>query len=285
MSFRDARQAYSQAMARGKTEEMTAIARKEDKASHAELNRLRTEPCNAECFDCTARKPGWAALPHGIFICIECAQLHRLLGRHVSQTKAINTGTYLWHDFEIRVMREVGNGRAAHAFRGLPPKPSKDAPPAEKEAYVRAKYEQKRRGPFYEDAESDGRASTAQLTSSFSPAADATPKTTRGASKPVAGLAGARRLPPSLSSPQQAQPDLITMEAAVVVPKTAPKVYAVDDAASAYTAMSAKKTLISAADKEIGAWEAKKAAILAQFSPHEQVPQDNTRAFFALYGL
>ena len=39
-----------------------------DKASHAALNTLRAEPSNATCFDCTAVRPGWAVLPHGIFV-------------------------------------------------------------------------------------------------------------------------------------------------------------------------------------------------------------------------
>lgn len=133
---------YVSAMAEGKTKAMTEAAKRDDSASHAHLNKLRSRPENATCFDCNALKPGWAVLPHGIFVCIECAQLHRSLGRHISQTKAINTGTYLWYPHEIRVMEEVGNAVAARAF-GMrdQPKPSRDASPAEKLAYVKAKYE------------------------------------------------------------------------------------------------------------------------------------------------
>lgn len=79
-------------------------------------------------------------LPHGVFVCIDCAQLHRSLGRHISQTKAINTGTYLWFPAEIGVMQAVGNAVADRAFAALPPKPSRDASPAEKLAYVTKKY-------------------------------------------------------------------------------------------------------------------------------------------------
>jgi hypothetical protein len=91
--FSNVQQAYVDAMRRGRTHESTEAARKVDKASHALLNKIRALPENSVCFDCTAPKPGWAALPHGVFVCIDCAQSHRNLGRHISQTKAINTGT------------------------------------------------------------------------------------------------------------------------------------------------------------------------------------------------
>jgi ADP-ribosylation factor GTPase-activating protein 2/3 len=133
---------YIEYMRQGKTAALTDGARQNDHASHAELNKLRALPCNSTCFDCTALKPGWAVLPHGVFICIDCAQTHRDMGRHVSQTKAIDTGTYLWYPAELAVMREVGNTVAAAAFAefNLPRKPSKDAKPAEKVAYSQAKY-------------------------------------------------------------------------------------------------------------------------------------------------
>jgi len=143
-------EAYLAALRQGKTAVMTALAQKEDRASHAELNRLRAMPANNECFDCTATKPGWAVLPHGIFVCIDCAQAHRNLGRHISQTKAINTGTYLWYPHELAVMREVGNARAGQWYRAAPAKPSRDASAAEKEAYARDKYERRRWGPIQE---------------------------------------------------------------------------------------------------------------------------------------
>jgi len=133
---------YIAAMSQGKTAEMTDAARRVDSASHAHLNKLRARPENAECFDCSSYRPGWAVLPHGVFVCIDCAQLHRSMGRHISQTKAINTGTYLWYPHEIRVMDEVGNAVAARAFNAHDkPKPNRDASAAEKLAYVKSKYD------------------------------------------------------------------------------------------------------------------------------------------------
>jgi len=69
------------------------------------------------------------------------AQQHRALGRHISQTKAINTGTYLWMAEELAVMEAVGNGVASAVFTHCGPKPSRDAPSEEKLAYARNKYD------------------------------------------------------------------------------------------------------------------------------------------------
>jgi len=135
--------AYVSYLKAGRQPGMLEEAKKVDKQSHATLNAIRAKPCNATCFDCTAMKPGWAVLPHGVFICMDCAQIHRHIGRHVSQTKAVNTGTYVWFPPEIAVMEEVGNARAEKAFAAcnLPPKPSRDATPEEKMAYARRKYD------------------------------------------------------------------------------------------------------------------------------------------------
>lgn len=142
-------EAYIEKMRKGKTSEDTRVAKENDQASHAELNRLRALPANAECFDCTAKKPGWAVLPHGVHVCIDCAQIHRHLGRHISQTKAINTGTYLWYPHELQVMREIGNGVAAKAFVGAPPKLSRETSASEKCARAQLKYVDKTWGPFW----------------------------------------------------------------------------------------------------------------------------------------
>jgi len=133
----------------GKTIEMTEAARAADKASHAELNRLRKQSENSQCFDCTAIKPGWAVLPHGVFICIDCAQVHRSLGRQVSQTKAINTGTYLWYPQELDVMRKLGNAVVGRAYACAPEKPSQNAPPTEKLQYATTKYTTNKWGPSW----------------------------------------------------------------------------------------------------------------------------------------
>lgn len=113
-----------------------------DEASHAELRTLSR--LAAECADCTAKFPGWAALPHGIFLCINCAQVHRYIGRHISQVKAINTGTYLWYEDEIDVMRTIGNSNSSLLLgHGAPPKLNENRSFEDALFFVKAKYEEK----------------------------------------------------------------------------------------------------------------------------------------------
>jgi len=215
--FCDRQREYLAQLSKGKTEQMTVDARAVDKASHAELNKLRALPCNAECFDCTAKKPGWAVLPWGCYVCIDCAQVHRNLGRHISQTKAINTGTYLWYPHELAVMREIGNARAAKALAGGPAKPSRDAPRSEKDAYARDKYEARRWGPGFTAVAREAPPTPAVPASPPAPAAEAqTPPTASelvnvwvqsNAPKP------AEVVPPAAEAPTPADVDLICLEA------------------------------------------------------------------------
>jgi len=128
-----------------RTEDETTAARAADQQTHKHLMKLSRSGCNRECADCTATFPGWAALPHGVFLCINCAQIHRHLGRHVSQVKAINTGTYLWYPDEVHVMTVAGNEKVNAVLMGqdAPPKPHASRSREEALDFARKKYEQR----------------------------------------------------------------------------------------------------------------------------------------------
>mmetsp|Transcript_22802 Transcript_22802/g.64094 ORF Transcript_22802/g.64094 Transcript_22802/m.64094 type:complete len:255 (+) Transcript_22802:129-893(+) len=124
-------------------------ARKNDRETHRRLKLLLKRPGNGECADCRTKCPGWASLPHGVHICIDCAQVHRHIGRHISQVKAITTGTYLWYADEYDAMEFMGNNNAARLYLGRHPdglnvKVPASASRAEREKYIREKYEQQR---------------------------------------------------------------------------------------------------------------------------------------------
>lgn len=307
-----AQQAYLAQHAAGRTREMTDAARAADTASHKELNAMRAKPCNAECFDCTAKKPGWAALPHGVFVCIDCAQMHRNMGRHVTQTKAINTGTYLWFPHEIAVMRAVGNGVAARAYSSAPPKPDRDAPQAEKEAYCRAKYEERRWGPNFaaapEPQPQPQPAAAVTATSLLKPTAKPLqPISSAVQPRKAVGLAAAKHVPLETSLIDLGEPPHVPAPQAPAAPTGAQGWAAFeDDWPSTFTAAQPQPTQaaqpVQPTDQQ--RYDDKKAAVLSLYaaapphfappafgwSPHSQVPQQPVPVgggsdFFARYGL
>ena len=113
--------------------------------THVTLRTLQrsVKAGNVGCADCDSKQSGWAALPHGVFLCIDCAQVHRSIGRHISQVKAVSTGTYTWYTDEVAAMQEMGNGRADRLYCGRPGAPAKPLSTAarfQKEQYITNKY-------------------------------------------------------------------------------------------------------------------------------------------------
>jgi hypothetical protein len=93
-----------------------------DKANHEELRKMFTQGANKRCADCNGPHPNWASCNLGIFICVNCAQLHRGMGTHISKVKSC-MGTYLWHPDEMEVMRSVGNEASNKHYLALNPSP------------------------------------------------------------------------------------------------------------------------------------------------------------------
>ena len=131
---------------RSKEETESAKTTAVDRAMIGALRTLLKASGNTECADCTSKCPSWGVLPHGVFVCIDCAQLHRHIGKHISQTK--NFSTYMWYPDEVDLMHDVGNTRANAVYMARAPaslcKPSQDAAHAVKLEYVRCKYEQQK---------------------------------------------------------------------------------------------------------------------------------------------
>ncbi|XP_062508133.1 arf-GAP with dual PH domain-containing protein 1-like isoform X2 [Corticium candelabrum] len=71
------------------------------------LQKLVQRPGNNVCADCRKPSPEWAALPWGIFLCVECCSSHRSIGTSFSKTKSILLDN--WTDDEVAIMMEKGN--------------------------------------------------------------------------------------------------------------------------------------------------------------------------------
>ncbi|KAF7329742.1 ARF GAP-like zinc finger-containing protein [Mycena kentingensis (nom. inval.)] len=105
-------------------------------------------PGNDTCADCKAKHPRWASYSLGIFICVNCASIHRKIGVHVTKVKSLTMDS--WTKEQVDRMREMGNANSnaiynSNEARHPPPVNLLDGErDSEMEQYVRSKYEYKR---------------------------------------------------------------------------------------------------------------------------------------------
>jgi len=106
------------------------------------LERLQRVQGNDTCADCDADTPKWASRNLGVFLCTQCAGVHRKLGRHVSSVSSLLLDD--WTMDEVRQMAEKGNVRVNARYEFHVPtgvcKPRPDAERAVRERYISDKY-------------------------------------------------------------------------------------------------------------------------------------------------
>ncbi|KAH9064609.1 hypothetical protein EDB87DRAFT_1672969 [Lactarius vividus] len=109
---------------------------------------LAMKPGNDSCADCKTRNPRWASHNLGIFICVNCASIHRKIGTHVSKVKSLTMD--VWTKEQVENMRQTGNTKSNQKYnpdevRNPPPTNMIDAErDSELEKFIRDKYEFKR---------------------------------------------------------------------------------------------------------------------------------------------
>ncbi|XP_053201575.1 arf-GAP with dual PH domain-containing protein 1-like [Panonychus citri] len=109
------------------------------------LKELAKRPYNNLCADCDHPNPDWASVTIGVFLCAECALIHRGLGSHISSAKSFDYDN--WDQESLTAMEQYGNELAKeHYEKHVPPyyrRPSHDDPNVLREQWIRAKYERK----------------------------------------------------------------------------------------------------------------------------------------------
>ncbi|KAI6128156.1 hypothetical protein EDD16DRAFT_1744912, partial [Pisolithus croceorrhizus] len=112
------------------------------------LMELVMKPGNDVCADCKARAPRWASFNIGIFICMNCASIHRKIGTHITKVKSLSLDE--WSKEQVEFMKQNGNIKSNQLYN---PDEVRHPPPAnligterdsELEKFIRAKYEYKR---------------------------------------------------------------------------------------------------------------------------------------------
>ncbi|XP_009978257.1 PREDICTED: arf-GAP with coiled-coil, ANK repeat and PH domain-containing protein 2 [Tauraco erythrolophus] len=107
------------------------------------LQRVQCIPGNAACCDCGLTDPRWASINLGITLCIECSGIHRSLGVHFSKVRSLTLDS--WEPELLKLMCELGNDVINRIYEAKlekvgVKKPQPGSQRQEKEAYIRAKY-------------------------------------------------------------------------------------------------------------------------------------------------
>ena len=122
-----------------------------DERLKRDLKRVMSEPCNKICADCSALNPTWASINLGVFLCLDCSGIHRMLGVHISQVRSCSLDT--WRAEWIKLMKRVGNTRANAEWEGqacgtagitMKPKPGDGSDLESRRQFIFAKYDQRK---------------------------------------------------------------------------------------------------------------------------------------------
>ncbi|KAM6921432.1 arf-GAP with coiled-coil, ANK repeat and PH domain-containing protein 2-like isoform 3-T3 [Xenentodon cancila] len=111
------------------------------------LQKVLAIPGNACCCDCGQPDPRWASINLGITLCIQCSGIHRSLGVHFSKVRSLTLDT--WEPELLKLMCELGNKEINQIYEARREelgarKPQSGDPRHEVEAYIKAKYVDRR---------------------------------------------------------------------------------------------------------------------------------------------
>ncbi|CEO99995.1 hypothetical protein PBRA_007729, partial [Plasmodiophora brassicae] len=111
-------------------------------------DRLRaalSAPGNERCADCRSPDPSWASHNIGVFLCQDCAGVHRSLGTHISRVRSVTLDT--WDAPSVAVMLSRGNRLVNDTMEALLPLSQRigsDVAARARDQFIRAKYVNRR---------------------------------------------------------------------------------------------------------------------------------------------
>lgn len=134
-----------------------------DRVEHDELwqrlKQLLALPQNRLCSDCSMVGPTWASKNIGVFVCLDCAGVHRSMGTDISQVRSVDLDS--WTPAWVAVMERVGNAIGNSCYEARMPPGKKISPSVSKDArsaFIREKYAKK---AFYSPLSEAGAAAAA----------------------------------------------------------------------------------------------------------------------------
>jgi len=138
-------QLWMQTIQNGTAELLGSLTRMSTRAlENTTLGVLRAVDGNALCADCGAAHPTWASINLGVIVCLACAGVHRQLGVHISKVRSLELDTKEWSAPLVSLMLALGNERLNTIWQPTLPAEQaikSDAGNAQREAFIRKKYE------------------------------------------------------------------------------------------------------------------------------------------------
>lgn len=77
--------------------------------SNPELSQIMSIGSNQQCIECLAPNPTFTSINNAVFLCQNCAEIHRALGKNISEVKSLTNDQF--SPEEINLLKIGGNAR------------------------------------------------------------------------------------------------------------------------------------------------------------------------------